>query len=226
MSLFEKEYCVWLEGHLAKSRGERLRRLKERHGFGEKCFLENAWWPVVGSLADLHPEYEFIAPDGSHYFMDFAYLRLPRPTCLESDDFGSHARDADRRGFSRGLDRQNEIALAGWHVLRFSVDKLKENPVGCQNHVHRMMTEWYGHEDDSLFGLSLYEREIMRLAATCGDTFTVADACIRLGRQQKFVRSLLHSLVQSGYLEPASGEKRIRKFRIRARHRWNAGRRY
>ncbi|MFC5470797.1 DNA-binding response regulator [Cohnella suwonensis] len=213
MSPFEQEYRVWLEGHLAASRGERLRRLRERHGFGEKCLLEHAWWPVVGSLADLHPEYEFIAPDSSHYFMDFALLRLPMPTCLESDDFGSHARDADRRSFSRGLDRQNEISLAGWHVLRFSLDKLKENPLGCQNHVRRMLTEWYGH-DDGVAGLSIYEREILRLAASCGGSFTIAEACERLGKQNTFVRPLLHRLVEMGHLQSASGEKRIHRYRI------------
>ncbi|WP_256761729.1 hypothetical protein [Cohnella sp. WQ 127256] len=43
MSNFETEYRSWLNKHIAQSKGERLRRLKERHGFGEKCLLERAW---------------------------------------------------------------------------------------------------------------------------------------------------------------------------------------
>lgn len=125
---FETEYNAWLAKHINESRGERLRRLKYRHGFGEKLLLQQAWWPVVESLEFLYPEYEMIDPGGKHYYLDFAYIRLPKPTCIESDSFGSHARDADRDSFSRGLDRQNEVGLANWHILRFSIDKLKENP--------------------------------------------------------------------------------------------------
>jgi len=39
-SKFETEYRDWLNQHIARSTGERLRRLKTRHGFGEKCFLK------------------------------------------------------------------------------------------------------------------------------------------------------------------------------------------
>ncbi|TVY03215.1 DNA-binding response regulator [Cohnella terricola] len=217
MNKFESEYRDWLNQHIAHSTGERLRRLKHRHGFGEKCLLEHAWWPVVGNLDDLHPEYEIIDANGNHYFLDFGYLRLPRPTCLESDDFGSHARDADRYNFSRGLDRQNEIGLAGWNILRFSIDKLKENPLGCQQHVRRMLESWYGEESSLMQGLSIYQREIVRLAARSTVPFTVAMACDCLGKNAKFARKQLHSLVEKGILEALSGEQRITRYALTKR---------
>ncbi|WP_135551200.1 hypothetical protein [Paenibacillus cymbidii] len=176
MSIFEDTYRSWLQKHITTSRGERLRRLKERHGFGEKCLLQHGWWPVVGSLADLHPEYPFVTPNGNHISMDIAYLRAPKPTCLEADDFGSHARDADRGSFSRGLDRQNEIVLAGWNILRFSLDKLKGKPLECQNHIRRMLLEWYGHESCRIIG-SVGLRTRDRQAGCANEYIDYAKRC-------------------------------------------------
>ncbi|WP_239617857.1 DNA-binding response regulator [Cohnella mopanensis] len=214
MNRYESEYRSWLNKHIAQSTGERLRRLKERHGFGEKLLLEQAWWPVVQSLDDLHPEYEFVDPDGNYYFMDYAYLRLPKPTCLESDSFSSHARDADRGTFSRGLDRQNEIVLAGWNILRFSIDKLKDNPQACQKHIRRMLQIWYGEDESNAHELSLYQREIIRLATRSANPITVTMVCRCLGKKKTFVRHQLIGLVEKGIIEPASGDLRVSSYRL------------
>ncbi|MBO9610954.1 MAG: DNA-binding response regulator [Paenibacillaceae bacterium] len=214
MSKFEDAYRSWLQKHITTSHGERLRRLKERHGFGEKCLLQHGWWPVVGSLADLHPEYPFATLNGNHYFMDIAYLRAPKPTCIEADDFGSHARDADRGSFSRGLDRQNEIVLAGWNILRFSLDKLKEKPFECQNHIRRMLLEWYGQDHAALLDLSVYEREIVRLAARTNTSITPRDVSQLLGKSDRFARDHLHNLEKKQLLEAASGTRRKRSYKL------------
>jgi hypothetical protein len=212
---FETEHRIWLNKHMAQSSGEQLRRLKKRHGFGEKSLLQHAWWPVIGSLDFLYPEYEFIDPDGNYYYMDFAYIRLPKPTCLESDSFSSHARDADRETFSRGLDRQNEIVFADWNILRFSIDKLKEDPVACQRTVKRMLGLWYGEDSDNIKKLPLYKREIVRLAISSTAPITPAMVSACLGKSERFAREQLYQLVQEGILEPASGEKRIRSYRLK-----------
>jgi len=211
---FESEYRAWQERHIGESRGERLRRIKERHGFGEKAFLEHTWWPVVGSLNDLHPEYEFIDARGKYCYLDYAYIRDPGPTCIECDGFGTHARDIDRYSFTRGLDRQNEIVLAGWNILRFSVDKLKEDPVDCQSFVRRMMEEWYGQERPGLLELPLYQREIVRLAARSANPVTVEMACDCLGKKEKFVRGEIRKLMEKRILEGVSGTKRICAYRL------------
>jgi hypothetical protein len=215
MKDYEVSYRKWLEYHIAHSNGERRRRIKERHGFGEKLLVAQAWWPVMGSLEYLHPEYEFIALDGSHYFMDFGYLRKPRPTCLESDGFISHARDADRSTFSWGLDRQNDISLAEWNILRFSTDKLKEDPAGCQRSIRRMLEVWYGEDNEQVRQLPLYYREILRFAVSSTDPITVALVSERIGKGEKFARRLLHEMRNKGLLEPISGEQRIHSYRLK-----------
>ncbi|BBI35742.1 hypothetical protein KCTCHS21_51410 [Cohnella abietis] len=215
MRNFESEYRIWLNKHITRSTGERLRRIKERHGFGEKLLIEHAWWPVVKSLDDLHPEYEFVDTFGNYYFMDLAYIRLPRPTCLESDSFSSHARDADRGSFSRGLERQNEIALADWNILRFSIDKLKEDPYSCQNHIRRMLEIWYGEDSSSVQKLTIYQREILRLANRLSSPITIEMVSNSLGKSKRVARVQLHQMAQLNYIEPASGDQRVRSYRLK-----------
>lgn len=214
MGSFNSKYEEWMNMHMSQATDERLRRLKHGHGFGEKLLLQQAWWPIVGGFDGLHPEYEFIDLHANYYYIDFAYLRLPKPTGLEADGFSAHARDADRHTFSRGLNRQNELLLADWNLIRFSVDQLKEDPRHCQSIIERMLEHWYGEEKTSMFKLSVYQKEILRLASRSANPITSEMASIALGKSIKFARSQLHELVEKGLLETASGEKRIHSYKL------------
>jgi hypothetical protein len=220
MSNFEKAYVKWLDMHKAAASGERLRRLNKRHGFGEKLLLEQGWWPVLGSLELLHPEYELIGINGERYFIDIAYIRNPRPTASEADSFSSHARDIDRDQFSRALDRQNEIVLSDWNILRFSIDKLKENPEACQKTIRRMLICWYGEEDSFMRELNIYQRELVRVAMRSSTPFSAEDARQILGKKHNFTRSTLQSLINMNILESASGNQRIHRYRLSTSRSW------
>lgn len=217
MSKFESAYEAWMENHRATAKGERLRRLIKGHGYGEKLLLQQGWWPVFGNFDHLVPEFEFVDDEGNFYYMDLGFVREPMPTCLESDSFGIHARDADRDSFARGLERQNAIVLADWHILRFSIDKLKEDPGYCQRILRKMMVNWYGEEDRRLVGLTVYEREIVRLTARSIRPITVADVCAWLEKSDRYSRNILYQLVGKGMLVPASGSARVRSYRLAAR---------
>ncbi|WP_027087167.1 hypothetical protein [Cohnella panacarvi] len=215
MSRFEQAYSAWLNRHIAEARGERLRRLLKKHGYGEKLLVQQAWWPAVGHFDDLYPEYEFIDSRGNYYYFDFGFVRLPRPTVIESDSFSYHARDVDRDKFARSLDRQNEIVLADWNILRFSIDKLKEDPVSCQNIIGKMMVNWYGGESSIMRELNVYQREIVRLATRSNAPITFEEACHLLGKGPKQTRAQLYSLMEQGILESVSGKERIHRYRLK-----------
>lgn len=221
MSQFEKQYVAWLEKHIAAASGERLRRLVKKHGFGEKLLLEQALWPVLGNFDHLHPEYEFIASDGERYFIDIAYIRHPKPTAIESDGYNSHARDIDRDQFARGLDRQNEIVLADWNILRFSIDKLKDNSVDCQRTIRRMLVNWYGEEEPFMRGLNIYQRELVRTAFRSFASISIEEACALLNKKERFTRETLQSLVKLNLFEAASGNARVHKYRISSTRNWD-----
>lgn len=211
---FEKTYAAWMEHHIASAKGERLRRLVKKHGYGEKLLLQQAWWPVVGNFDLLYPEYEFVDSEGKYYYFDFAYLADPRPTALESDGFGTHARDLDRDQFSWGLDRQNEMVLAEWNVLRFSHDKLKADPLACQQKIRRLLETFYAYEKKAL---NVYQREIYRRMRQLGTPVSIEEACAMIGKKEKFTRRQLHSLVELEVIEPAYEGKRdrIHDYRIK-----------
>lgn len=216
MSNFEKAYTEWLNKHISEARGERLRRLRKNWGYGEKLLLQQAWWPSVGNFDFLYPEFEFIDKDGNHYFIDLAYIRGPIKTAMESDSFGFHLRDIDRDQFSRGLDRQNEVVLSGWNILRFSIDKLREDPYACQDVIRRMLVSWYSEENSILSGLNIYQRELVRYVIRTTMPLSINEACSILGKKEKFTRAQLHSLTELGILESAlDGERaRIHYYRL------------
>ncbi|TJY44486.1 DNA-binding response regulator [Cohnella pontilimi] len=212
---FEEQYSKWLESHMSRRTGESRRRLKEGHGYGEKLFLEQVWWPVVGNFDDLHPEYEFVDKDGSYYYLDFAYLRIPQPTAIEVDGFATHARDMDRWEFRKDRRRQNAIVLRNWNILRFSTDDLKDDLTYCRKTIAEMLGAWYGENAEDTSKLPLRKREILRLAVRVGNNdFGIADACACLGVGDRSARQLLHEMVDEGYLESASGTARIHRYRL------------
>lgn len=57
---FGQAYAKWLEDHEKRRSGERRGRLVRGHGHAEQLFLQQVWWPAVGSLDHLHPEYEVV----------------------------------------------------------------------------------------------------------------------------------------------------------------------
>lgn len=215
MGNFETVYRNWMEMHLSKRKGERLRMLKERHGHGEKLFVETVWYPVVGNLDFLHPEYEVVDEDGNYYYIDHAYVRYPYPTAIEKDGFGTHARDADRYNFKRGLRRQNSIVLDDWNILRFSFDDVRDDPEYCRRTLRRMLERWYGDQEDEVERLPLYQREILRVVSKSATPVQPHEIAKALDVGIKMAYRLLHGLVEAGWLETASGTERVHTYRLK-----------
>lgn len=67
---FETAYANFINLHMKKRRGERLRRLIEGHGHGEKMVLKKIWWPAIRNFDNLHPEYEVNDFKDGHRYLD------------------------------------------------------------------------------------------------------------------------------------------------------------
>jgi len=211
---FDEAYAKWMEGHLASRSGERLRRLKEGHLYGEKLFLSQAWYPAIGNFDDLHPEYEvFDYRDGSR-FLDHAFIRYPYKIDWETDAFGTHWSKISRKQYDDGLERQNQIGHDGWKVFRFSVDQLKEQPRKCQQFIQQVMGRLYGGSAHPALQLSLKEREIVRVAIRLNRPIMAEDVCAWIGIGRKHAHELVKSLAEQAILTPASGDIRIRSYRL------------
>ncbi len=130
--MFDEQYEQWLANQRKLRKGESLRKLNEDHGHSEKLFVQELWWPAIGNLDFLHAEHEVPNSRNSSYYLDFAYIRPPYKIDWEVDDFSSHAKNINGRGFDYDRERQNQLMLDQWQIYRFSLDAIKERPRQCQ----------------------------------------------------------------------------------------------
>ncbi|MDF2926797.1 MAG: DNA-binding response regulator [Paenibacillaceae bacterium] len=171
MENFHKVHEKWLQKHCQGRKGEARRRLEEGYGVAERAFVEKVWWPAVGHLEQLIPEYEIRDYSDGQRFMDFAYVNGALRVCMEVDGFGPHWRDINRRQFADQWMRQNHLVLDGWRVLRFAYDDVLEKPRRCQQIIQQMLgmvvmaADAHGAssgESGEAEELNLLEREILR----------------------------------------------------------------
>ncbi len=210
---FEEEYQAFMNAHSQERKGERLRRLQEGHNQAEKLFLKQVWWPSFYHFQYLHPEFEIDDfKDGKRY-LDFAYIRPAIRICFEVDGYGPHLKNISRWQFSDSLERQNQLVMDGWTVIRFSYDQVKEKPRRCQQIVQQVIGRWLGDELDQTT-LSYAEKEVLRLAIQKGKAISPIEVEKYMKISDKTVKKLLSQLVEKKMLIPASGTKRIRSYRL------------
>ncbi|WP_102348096.1 response regulator transcription factor [Bacillus sp. Marseille-P3661] len=210
---FEEEYQAFLNAHLQARNGERLRRLQDGHNQAEMLFLKQVWWPLFYNFRYLHPEYEINDfKDGTRY-LDFAYIRPAIRICIEVDGYGPHLKNISRWQFSDSLERQNQLVIDGWTVIRFSYDQVKERPRLCQQIVQQVIGRWLGDVLDQT-SLSFREKEVLRLAIRKGEDISPIEVQKYLKLSDKTVRKVLSQLVDKKMLIPASGITRIRSYQL------------
>jgi hypothetical protein len=213
MMSFEHAVETWINQHLRVRKGERHRRLVKGLGYAEKYFLENVWFPLFGQLDHLHPEYEVTDFKDSFRYIDFVYVHQWLRLAIEIDPFGTHHRDMSRDEFSDERDRQNDLIIDGWKVIRFSLDRIRNNPRACQRRIQNLIGK-YLIEWQRLKELSIEEREIIRLGHRVGRAIKAQDIKEWLHVSSPSAKKLLSGLVRKGELQPASGTQRITSFRL------------
>ncbi|HWL26684.1 MAG TPA: DNA-binding response regulator [Ureibacillus sp.] len=210
---FEEEYQSFMDSHLQARTGERLRRLQEGHNHAEMLFLKQVWWPSFNHFQYLHPEYEINDFKDGNRYLDFAYIRPAIKICFEIDGYGPHLRNLSRWQFSDSLERQNQLVIDGWTVIRFSYDQVKEKPRRCQQIVQQVIGRWLGDELDQST-LSFVEKEVLRLAIRKGEAISPLEVEKYMKLSGNTVKKILHNLVDKKMLIPASGSVRIRSYRL------------
>ncbi|REE78942.1 hypothetical protein A8990_12370 [Paenibacillus taihuensis] len=204
---FELAYAQLMDSAGLNSSEERKRRLLE-HDQAEKLFLQNVWWPAVGNLDYLHPEYELQDLKGGARFANFAYMPpLPYRLLIEIDGFGPHWRDVTRWRFADDLQRQNHLLIDGWHLLRFAFDDVSEKPRRCQQTLLMALAKWGGITRGVEHSLDVYERALLHLMQQHWGEITPAAAMDKLGISKRRVIAGLKSLVRRGILSSVTSPK-------------------
>ena len=103
MSRFDEVYTSWMEKHIAEAANGRRREILQKGlSRGSVDFLQYIWFPVIGHLDHLYPEYEIRDFNNGYRYLDFAYMPGNAKGCIEIQDYRSHARDIEVSRF-KGL---------------------------------------------------------------------------------------------------------------------------
>ncbi|WP_407671568.1 DUF559 domain-containing protein [Paenibacillus guangzhouensis] len=205
---YEKAHEMWLASHVKSRSGERKVRLERGHQHGEELFLRQVWWPVVGNLEQLHPEYEVMDWRGRSYFADFAWITGELKVIIEIKGFGPHVRDMDRTRYCQELNRETFLQAMGYRVISFAYDDVADRPELCITLLKMILSRY--HVERSNVVATRNEREVIRLAHQLArplrpkDVESHLDVCHRTS-----VRVLL-ALSAKGYLNPIRSESGIR----------------
>jgi len=208
---FDEAYEEFITEHCKRRSGERLRRLREGHGHAEKLFLSTVWWPMFHQFSHLHPEYEIHDYKDGYRYLDYAYIQPHFRIAIEIDGFGPHWRNISSWQFDDHCQRQNHLVIDGWYVIRVTYNQIKEKPRLCQQTIQQLFGRWLV-SSTSMNELTIFERETIRLAVRSTKPITPKDISFQLGIGVDYAQRLLRGLVHKQWLQPASGNVRIRSY--------------
>lgn len=212
---YAEGHQLFIQDHLARRKGERRDRLERGHRHAEQLFLQQVWWPLMGSFQDLHPEYEVLDWHGRSYFADFCWMPGQVKLLIEIKGFQTHVRDMDRRKFSYELNRETFLLAMGFHVVSFSYDDVEQQPQVCQN-LLRMVVGRLQTVSSPATHLKVMEREILRYAIQLARPLRPRDVTLHFQVDQRTAVRTLQSLEADGWLiaRRGAGGKRVMAYAL------------
>lgn len=214
MTLFEQKYEEWLAQQISDEKNTRRRELlKKGLGHGTVQFLQHIWFPVVGHFDHLYPEWEVRDFNNGFRYIDVAYLPGNAKGGIEIQGYKSHARDLNVSRFKDLCWRHCLLALDGWVFLPLPYLSFEEEPEQCRQLVLSFIGKFIS--SDIPGELSWLEAETLRLARRLWRPFTPAELAEHLRVSPKHARHILHRLVGADLLTVASGQTRIRTYKLR-----------
>ncbi len=197
---FSYEHEKWISYHLKRRKGERLDALKRGHGFGNKIFVEQVWWPLAGHFHGLHPEYEVKDGRGKSYFLDFMWLAGDARIVFEIMDYGSHG--TDRTKYRLDLNRELFLQSQDCRVYSIALDELKENPSFILSMLRHILTPYLAAMNGSTGTVERQydrmERELMRIAIRHNRLIRPKEAARQLELHNMTVIKYCRRLVEKG----------------------------
>lgn len=214
MPRFEQHYEEWLTSNLEKECNPRRRELLEKGlGHGTVEFLRTIWFPVVGNLDHLFPEWEVRDFNNGYRYLDLAYMPSGAKGGIEIQGYGPHARDLDVRRFKDLCNRHCLLALDGWTFLPIAYPSIIEEPKQCQQLVLAFIGKFVATDISST--LTWLEAETLRYARRLLRPFSPGELAAHLKITNRHARRILHVLMDQQLLVSAGGEQRVRTYQVR-----------
>lgn len=185
------------------------------------AFLEKVWGPAFDyRFEGLEPEFPFKDFRGKQRYGDFRFQDGMERTALELDGFTTHARDLTPEEFDDHIERQNDLLLSGWHLLRFTSGMIIHKPEICQRQLLHGIGKWHyaGNKGFSTEEQDRWERRadmIKRIAFRSNGFVQPHQVAEKLAVSKQTASKWLIKLAQDGVLERVSGERRVTVYRCK-----------
>ncbi|MGW8824229.1 transcriptional regulator [Paenibacillus sp. BR1-192] len=214
MSRFDQQYELWIHTNILNEKNpRRLEILNKGLGHGTVEFLRSVWFPAIGHFNDLHPEWEVRDFSNGYRYLDLAYMPGDARGGIEIQGYGPHARDLDVRRFKDLCRRHCLLALDGWTFLPIAYPSIVEEPKQCQQLILSFVGRFVA--TDVPASLSWLEAEAVRFARRLLRPITPLELAAHLRISDRHTRRILHKLVELRILDIASGEQRVRTYKLR-----------
>ncbi|AZK47536.1 transcriptional regulator [Paenibacillus lentus] len=212
-TLFGEVYESWLARHIAEEDNPRRRGLLRKGlSHGTVTFLRTIWFPVIGNLNDLYPEYEVRDFNNRYRYLDLAYMPGGAKGCIEIHDYRSHARDVEVERFKDLCMKQAMLVLDDWSFLPIAFLSIRDDPGMCKQLVLSFVGKFLSI--DVKLGLNWAEKETLRYARRLMRVFEARELSAHLALSESRTRVILRSLVAKNLLTVASGNLRYRTYRL------------
>ncbi|MCF2945132.1 transcriptional regulator [Paenibacillus tarimensis] len=213
MSSFDTVYEHWMALQIAGESSPRRREFLQRGlSRGTMDYLRLIWYPAIGSLDHLYPEYEVRDFNNGYRYLDLAYMPGHVKGCIEIQDYRSHARDIEASRFKDLCMKQSLLVLDDWLFLPIAYLSIREDAGVCQ----QLTLSFVGKFLSSAIPprLDWSEAETLRWARRLLRPFTPGELAAHLRLTEQYTRLILRRLVSSQRLVVTSGQQRYRTYML------------
>jgi len=194
-------------------------------GTAEYTFLEKVWGPLFQFNFDgLHAEYPFKDAKGGERFIDFMYDRGGIRLIIEIDGYTTHARNISPGEFEDHLDRQNDLMLAGWFLLRFSSRQVEQQSDYCRSKIMQALGNRWVHAFGGAMvhnAKDLWEQRrhaIIQLASRLDGVVRAIDIAREFKVDPRVAQKWMKRYAEQGWFQAIGTAARTNAYRITHNH--------
>lgn len=199
---------------------KRKRQFRNKLEKYEIIALEQVLGPALNYRFDgLKAEHPFIDSKGGQRFIDFVYIRGGLRIIMEIDGFTTHARDISYLEFDDHLDRQNDLVLSGWIILRFSANQVERHPLMCKDKIIRSIGHWWifaygGFSAEDPGPWTIRKKLLIELALRQGGAIRTIDISREFGVSHRTALNWLSRFVKEQIFIPIRPKSRVTGYRL------------
>jgi hypothetical protein len=211
---FDAVFDQWLKKQIEEEINPRRRELLQK-GLGHATveLLRTIWYPVIGNLDHLYPEWEIRDFSNRYRYLDLAYLPGGAKGCIEIHGYRSHARDIETWRFKDLCMKQALLTLDDWYFLPIAYLSITEDPEVCKQLVLSFVGKFLSMPAANA-ELDWAEEETLRFARRLLRPFTSEELAAHLKRSDRQAKRILDKLVSRNKMFVLDGKRRYRYYQL------------